>query len=114
MEPPPVVDDVSKPSRKGKHLIQYPSFLKRGMLVSFRNITYTVTNEADKKEQISLLQNVSGYLRPGELIALMGPSGSGTCSHILQDSTFCIPVFFIFFCISGRSAHRLTFSFQTN
>ncbi|KAG7667438.1 hypothetical protein Ndes2526B_g02020 [Nannochloris sp. 'desiccata'] len=56
-----------------------PTFLSQrtGMLVSFRNITYTVQNEANKKEQISLLQSVSGYLRSGELVALMGPSGSG-------------------------------------
>jgi ABC-type glutathione transport system ATPase component len=56
-----------------------PTFLSQrtGMLVSFRNITYTVQNEANKKEAISLLKSVSGYLRAGELVALMGPSGSG-------------------------------------
>jgi ABC-type glutathione transport system ATPase component len=57
-----------------------PTFLSQrtGMLVSFRNITYTVQNEQNKKEELSLLKSVSGYLRSGELVALMGPSGSGT------------------------------------
>ena len=64
-------------TRKGK-LDNAPTFLQRhGMLVSFRNITYTVQNDQNKKEQISLLNSISGYLRSGELVALMGPSGSG-------------------------------------
>ena len=31
----------------------------------------------NKKETLSILQNVSGCLKPGEMAALMGPSGSG-------------------------------------
>ena len=65
------------PSPKGAMNRQFTSFLHRGMLVSFKDVTYNVINESNKKETISLLQNVSGYLRPGELVALMGPSGSG-------------------------------------
>lgn len=47
------------------------------MLVSFKDITYTVRNSENRKETISLLDGVSGYLRAGELVALMGPSGCG-------------------------------------
>lgn len=31
----------------------------------------------NKKEKLSILKSVSGYFKPGELSALMGPSGSG-------------------------------------
>ena len=58
---------------------QVKTFFHRGMLVSFKDIIYTVKNEQNKKENISLLKSVSGYLRSGELVALMGPSGSGKC-----------------------------------
>lgn len=52
-------------------------FLSAGMPVIFKELTYTVTNSQNKKEKISLLQGVSGYLLPREMTALMGPSGSG-------------------------------------
>lgn len=48
-----------------------------GMTVTFHNLTYTVINSQNKKEKISLLMNVSGFLQAGEMSALMGPSGSG-------------------------------------
>jgi ABC-type multidrug transport system ATPase subunit len=37
-----------------------------------QDITYTVVNSQNKKEQISLLKNVSGYILPSEMTALMG------------------------------------------
>lgn len=36
-----------------------------------------MANSQNKKERLTLLDGVSGYLRPGEMSALMGPSGSG-------------------------------------
>lgn len=74
-----VVSATNQASSPNKKLANAPTFLSQrtGMLVSFRNITYTVQNEANKKEEISLLKSISGYLRSGELVALMGPSGSG-------------------------------------
>lgn len=54
------------------------SFLHKGMLVSFDHLTYTVKNENSKaREEIKLLDDISGYFRSGELVALMGPSGCG-------------------------------------
>ena len=49
----------------------------KGMAVTFQDVTYTVKNSQNKKEKIDLLKSVSGYLKAGELTALMGPSGSG-------------------------------------
>ena len=37
-----------------------------------QDLTYTVINSQNKKERISLLKGVGGYLLPGEMAALMG------------------------------------------
>lgn len=37
-----------------------------------QDVTYTVVNSQNKKEKISLLQGVGGYLQAGEMAALMG------------------------------------------
>lgn len=42
-----------------------------------QDVVYTVKNSANTKERIRLLDEVSGYIIPGQLTALMGPSGSG-------------------------------------
>ena len=44
-----------------------------------QDITYTVVNSQNKKEKLSLLQGVGGYLQPGEMAALMGCAGLGGC-----------------------------------
>ncbi|GAB4821434.1 hypothetical protein N2152v2_008480 [Parachlorella kessleri] len=44
--------------------------------LSVEDITYAVKSKYSKEGTL-LLRNVSGYLRPGELAAVMGPSGSG-------------------------------------
>jgi ATP-binding cassette subfamily G (WHITE) protein 2 (SNQ2) len=42
---------------------------------TWRNVTYTVsTKDGDRR----LLDNISGYVPPGKLTALMGESGAGT------------------------------------
>ena len=48
--------------------------------LEFKNITYTVpvrNKETGYMEQRTLLKDNCGYVRPGEVIALMGPSGAG-------------------------------------
>ncbi|KAL4431462.1 hypothetical protein ABPG75_006718 [Micractinium tetrahymenae] len=68
----------SKPlSKVGSATGLSKAFLSAGMPVTFKDVQYTVINNQNKKEKISLLQNVSGFLLPGEMSALMGPSGSG-------------------------------------
>ena len=41
-----------------------------------QDLSYTVWNSANKKQKIKLLTEVSGFMPPGHLSALMGPSGS--------------------------------------
>jgi ABC-type multidrug transport system ATPase subunit len=37
-----------------------------------QDLTYTVINSQNKKETLTLLDNVSGYLLQGQMAALMG------------------------------------------
>lgn len=50
-----------------------------------QNLTYTVVNAANKKEKLALLDDVNGFFKPGEMAALMGPSGESNgctlCAH---------------------------------
>lgn len=74
------VKDVSSPG--SVHKPQYKktlsaAFLSSGMAVTFKDVAYTVINSQNKKETLTILDNVSGCLQAGELAALMGPSGSG-------------------------------------
>jgi ATP-binding cassette subfamily G (WHITE) protein 2 (SNQ2) len=43
-------------------------------IFTFQNVSYTIPYEKGQKK---LLQNVNGYVKPGNLTALMGASGSG-------------------------------------
>jgi ATP-binding cassette subfamily G (WHITE) protein 2 len=67
---------IDASSRKLKQSLS-ETFMSTGIPVTFTNVTYTVTNSQNKREQIDLLKNVTGYLKEGEMTALMGPSGSG-------------------------------------
>ena len=42
-----------------------------------QDVHYIVRNSANKREKLSILSGVSGYFNPGEMAAVMGPSGSG-------------------------------------
>lgn len=44
-----------------------------------QNVTYTVINSQNKKESISLLKDVGGYILPGEMTALMGWAPAPLC-----------------------------------
>eukprot|EP00741_Cyanophora_paradoxa_P019998 tig00021179_g19301.t1 len=46
-------------------------------LLTFKNLSYSVPDPSDKKQTKTLLDNVTGYCRSGDLVALMGPSGGG-------------------------------------
>lgn len=42
-----------------------------------QGVTYSVRSNYNKREKATLLQDVTACARPGEMLALMGPSGSG-------------------------------------
>eukprot|EP01102_Stenamoeba_stenopodia_P013098 TRINITY_DN41_c0_g1_i1.p1 TRINITY_DN41_c0_g1~~TRINITY_DN41_c0_g1_i1.p1 ORF type:complete len:626 (-),score=152.04 TRINITY_DN41_c0_g1_i1:84-1961(-) len=45
--------------------------------ITWKNLTSTITVGRRKKKTRTLLNNVNGYVRPGQLLAIMGPSGAG-------------------------------------
>lgn len=48
-----------------------------GTRVTFQDVDYIVKNQANRKEKLKILSQVSGFFNPGEMAAVMGPSGSG-------------------------------------
>ncbi|KAK9808054.1 hypothetical protein WJX73_010576 [Symbiochloris irregularis] len=48
----------------------------RGLTVAFKDLQYTVRDSSKRSQKICLLHKVSGMLHPGQMTALMGPSGS--------------------------------------
>eukprot|EP00026_Physarum_polycephalum_P000882 Phypoly_transcript_00883.p1 GENE.Phypoly_transcript_00883~~Phypoly_transcript_00883.p1 ORF type:complete len:1263 (+),score=177.54 Phypoly_transcript_00883:79-3867(+) len=49
-----------------------------GVYMSWKNLSYSVDIKKDGKvTQLPLLKDISGFVRPGMLMALMGPSGAG-------------------------------------
>lgn len=65
----------------GSHALQSRTPQKRGggggahkrppLLAAPQHVSYTVVNSQNKKETIKLLDDILGYLRPGELVALV-------------------------------------------
>ncbi|ROV97280.1 hypothetical protein VSDG_04785 [Cytospora chrysosperma] len=51
-----------------------PSAMAGSTVFTFRDINYYVHHMGEEKQ---LLQNVSGFVKPGKLVALMGSSGAG-------------------------------------
>jgi ABC-type iron transport system FetAB ATPase subunit len=49
-----------------------------GAYMSWEGLSYAVdVKKGRKTEKLVLLDNISGFVRPGMLMALMGPSGAG-------------------------------------
>ncbi|GAB2232157.1 hypothetical protein Droror1_Dr00011184 [Drosera rotundifolia] len=48
-----------------------------GVFLTWRDLTVTVATAAKEKEGRVLLDGLTGYVEPGEVVAVMGPSGSG-------------------------------------
>ena len=48
-------------------------------------MSYIVKDRAGRRSKSSILQGVSGYLKPGEMAAIMGPSGSGDSPLVVTD-----------------------------
>ena len=52
-------------------------------LLLCQDVYYIVKNRANKAEKLSILAGISGYFSPGEMAAVMGPSGAGACAACL-------------------------------
>lgn len=49
-----------------------------GAFMSWENLQYAVdAKQGKEKIKLTLLDGITGYVRPGMLMALMGPSGAG-------------------------------------
>jgi len=46
--------------------------------VHMQGLTYEIINNTQRKQKIKILDGVSGFMQPKQMLALMGPSGSGT------------------------------------
>lgn len=68
----------TKANRNGGETEGTAGLSNLGMRIVFQDLTYLVRNQANKSEKLALLKQVSGYYIPGEMAAVMGPSGSGT------------------------------------
>ena len=64
------------------------------MRIIFKDLTYVVRNQANKNEKLALLKGISGFYLPGEMAAVMGPSGSGAffAFSYLLSINFMAPV----------------------
>eukprot|EP01012_Entosiphon_sulcatum_P003087 TRINITY_DN10857_c0_g1_i1.p1 TRINITY_DN10857_c0_g1~~TRINITY_DN10857_c0_g1_i1.p1 ORF type:complete len:635 (-),score=101.27 TRINITY_DN10857_c0_g1_i1:175-2079(-) len=54
-----------------------PQSYSSGVVLSWEDLSYSVQVRKDKKQ---ILSNITGHALPGELLAIMGPSGSGKSS----------------------------------
>lgn len=52
--------------------------------VRLQGLTYTVVNNSNRKEKVTLLVDVSGFLRAGELTALMVSVASAACVRYVR------------------------------
>jgi ABC-type multidrug transport system ATPase subunit len=46
------------------------------MTFSFQNLGYTIKGKKNNPDKV-LLKNISGIVKPGSVLAIMGPSGAG-------------------------------------
>lgn len=69
------------------HETQIPT---TGTRVSFQDVNYIVRNQANRKEKLKILCQVSGFLNPGEMVAVMGPSGSGQFIAVITSDCLTI------------------------
>ena len=67
---------------------------KLNVFVSWADLKFTVPDPNDKKQTKTILKGLNGHVKPGELVAVIGPSGSGKSSFLN--------------CIAGRTVEGVT------
>lgn len=63
-----------------------------GIFLTWKDLTVTIVSNG-KKGCSSILEDLTGYAKPGHLLAIMGPSGSGKTT--LLDALAGIDFFYI-------------------
>jgi len=57
--------------------------------LEFKDLNYTIsrkpTKENPAKERV-ILNNVTGYVHPGELVAIMGPTGTASGTNLWPET----------------------------
>lgn len=60
------------------------------MSLDLQDVFYIVKNQADKRSKLAILKGISGFFNPGEMAAVMGPSGSGACCRLAHRSVISL------------------------
>ena len=59
----------------------------RGAFMSWENLSYAVdVKKEGHNEKLTLLDGINGFVRPGMLMALMGPSGAGKVRNLFDKT----------------------------
>ncbi len=73
----PGQDHMDRNHSSGSRLANLP-----GLVVTFQNVTYRVRSSRNKTSWATLLDQVTAFLAPGEMTAILGPSGSGEVAWV--------------------------------
>jgi hypothetical protein len=87
-----------RPQRPLPQQLAYPVEL------SFKDVSYTVKVKRNQKKAV--LDKVSGFAKPGEVLAIMGPSGSGKCKCFIPCGFLTLYCSYAFECTCWENSSR--------
>jgi len=98
-----IEEACSAPKAKGSKRGESSGWREEGMCLTWKDVwvTASVGNNGSK----SILQGLTGYAKPGQLLAIMGPSGSGK-STLLDALAGMYPI------QPSQNLHFFSFNFK--